>query len=333
VSEEKEGSESGQENVSAVADPAAIALALGSASKAKADAFLEQQTKLARLQAEELSHELGLRHWSLWVRHASGMLKLALELSVALLLLALVAGVALVVWDAAHSEGLIIESFSVPPDMAARGVTGQVVASQMLDRLTAMQDATKSYRPARSYANNWGSDLKVEIPETGVSVAEVERFLTNWLGHDTRISGEVYRTASGVAVTARSGSDTGATFTGAESDLEALLQRAAEHIYSRTQPYRYANYLDRNRDPVGLAERLARAGAIYQRLAQGPDRVERAWAYFGLAGQASFLRQRHLALAYFRKAAATAPELPVFVASQGIFERFGGNRERVTCPL
>jgi len=51
---------------------AASALALSSASRAKADAYLDEQTILARLQAKELSHELSLRHWSLWVRHASG---------------------------------------------------------------------------------------------------------------------------------------------------------------------------------------------------------------------------------------------------------------------
>jgi len=131
-----------------------MALALGVADKnervaAEAEAFLKEQTQLAReqreltrLQSQELSHELGLRHWSLWVRHSSGLLKLALELSAGLLLLALVAGLSLMVWNAVHSEGLIIESFSVPPDMAARGVTGEVVASQMLDQLITMQNVT-----------------------------------------------------------------------------------------------------------------------------------------------------------------------------------------------
>jgi len=46
------------------------------------------------------------------------------------------------VWNAAHSEGLIVESFSVPPDLTARGLNGQAVASQLLDDLSAMQSAT-----------------------------------------------------------------------------------------------------------------------------------------------------------------------------------------------
>ena len=86
------------------------------------------------------------------------------------------------VWDAAHSSGLIIEPFAVPPDMAAKGLTGQVVASQMLDKLTAMQDATDSTRPPQSYANNWGNNIKVEIPETGVSIGELQQLpaRTGW---------------------------------------------------------------------------------------------------------------------------------------------------------
>ena len=59
-----------------------------------------------------------------------------------------------------------------------------------------MQNATTSSRPPQSYASNWGNDLKVEIPETGVSIGELHRFLRDWLGHDTHISGEVWHTAS-----------------------------------------------------------------------------------------------------------------------------------------
>ena len=90
----------------------------------------------------------------------------------------------MMVWNAAHADGLIIESFSVlPSDMASRGLTGQVLATQMLDKLTAMQRATRSTRAPRTYANNWSDDIKVEIPETGVSIGEAYRFPAQyWLG-------------------------------------------------------------------------------------------------------------------------------------------------------
>jgi tetratricopeptide (TPR) repeat protein len=283
MTEETEGQEIGAEAIAGGVDPAAVALALGGASREDAGAFLKKQSaliddqrKLVQLQAKELSHELGLRHWSLWVRHASGLLKLALEFSAGLLLLFAVSAIGVMVWNAAHADGLVIESFSVPSDLASRGLSGQVVATQMLDKLTAMQSATRSNRAPRTYANNWGDDIKVEIPDTGISIGEAYRFLRGWLGHETHISGEVYRSATGIALTARIGADSGASFAGAENDLDALVQKAAEHLYGITQPYRYGVYLEQQ-------GRHSEAATVFQALAKTGPPSERAWAYIGLA--------------------------------------------------
>ncbi len=148
----------------------------------------------------------------------------------------------------------------------------------------------------------------MEIPETGVSISELERFLRGWLGHDTRISGEVYRTATGIAVTARAEAN-GATFTGAGSDLDALVQKGAEHVFESTQPYRYGNYLDRNYDPKGAAQRVANATQIYRRLIAGDDRKEQAWAWNGLATlQFNFYADNRKSSWYYHKALATDPD-------------------------
>jgi Flp pilus assembly protein TadD len=275
MAEETEGQESSAEASGAGVDPAAVALALSGASREEADAFLRDQRKLIQLQAKELSHELSLRHWSLWVRHASGLLKLALELSAGLLLLFAVTSIGVMVWNAAHADGLVIESFSVPADLASRGLSGQVVATQMLDKLTAMQSATRSNRAPKTYANNWGDDIKVEIPDTGISIGEAYRFLRGWLGHETHISGEVTRTATGIALTARIGADSGASFAGAETDLDAMVQKAAEHLYGITQPYRYGVYLNQQ-------GRNSEAAIVFQALAKTGPPSERAWAYNGL---------------------------------------------------
>jgi len=122
VAEKPEIAEAGAETPGP--DPAAIAVALGVASRERADTFLEEQTRLVRLQAEELSHELNVRRWSLWVRHLSGLLKLTFEIGLAVVALGVACFIAAAVWNAAHSEGTVIESFSVPPDMAARTRTG-----------------------------------------------------------------------------------------------------------------------------------------------------------------------------------------------------------------
>lgn len=256
--------------------PAAVGAALANASREKADAFLEEQTILARLQAEDLRREDSVRHWSLRVRHISDVMKLAFELAIALIVLAIAAALAAAFWSASHEDGVVIEAMSVPPDMAARGLTGQVVSAQLEDKLAAMQNATDSARPPDSYSSNWGDDIKVEIPNTGISIGEAYRYLAGWLGHQTHITGEVYRTSNGIAVTARAGQDGSTSVTGAESDLDKLLQQTAEQLYRRTQPYRYAVFIEKQ-------NRFKEARAVFEALEASPSLHERAWAYGGVA--------------------------------------------------
>ena len=285
-------------------DPVAISLALGGASRDKADAFLDEQRHHLAAQFAPQMRQLYL---GIWEKRMGVLLRSA----TALVGIAVATALGAMVWDADHTKGLVIEPFSVPADMAQRGLTGQVIASQMIDKLTEMA-THESSRDVQSYANNWGDNIKVEIPETGVSIGELQNFLKDWLGHDIHISGEVYRTASGIAVTARTGGDAGGTFTGAEADLDKLVQQAAEHVYEATQPYRYANYLDRNYDPNGLADRVARATVIYRKLIAGDDPVERAWAWNGLGTIAfNFHGDQRLASDYYRKSIASTPDFTI----------------------
>lgn len=252
----------------------ALNLTMSGASRERADELLEKQSRLVDLQIEELRKEDRIRHWSLRVRHIGDILKLTFQLGLACLVLAAFIALLTTIWSASHDSGLIIEPFSVPPDLASRGLTGQVIASQVLDKLAALQAATDSSRAADTYASNWGNDIKVQIPETGVSIGELYRYLVGWLGDETRISGEVFRTASGIAITARAGSDASQTFIGSEADLDSLTQKAAESIYSHTQPYRYGRYLDES-------GRIDEAAAIFRQLALNGLGKERAWGFSG----------------------------------------------------
>jgi hypothetical protein len=284
MAEESTPSESGGVPPSAAAAFAALAYA----SRDKADAFLDEQTRLAReqaavarLQAEDLRREDSLRHWSLRVRHISDVVKVMFEVALAVVVLGVVIGAAAVLWTAAHDDSLVIEAFGVPPDLAARGLTGQAIAAQLQDQLAAMQDATDSSRPAKSYANNWDDGIKVIIPDTGISVGDLYRTLAGWLGHQTRITGEVYRTPTGIAITARSNGAGGFTVAGSENAFAALLQQSAEAIYHRTQPYRYAVYL-------ASTGQMPRALPIYRALADNGDREDRIWAHMGISGAYEF---------------------------------------------
>ncbi len=283
----------------------ALGLALGAAQgdpsiAEDARAYLREQTRLVRLQAEELIEEAGLTRWSLRLRHAGEMMKFAFELSVALVLVGVVIALGAAVWTAAHDNGLVIEAFSVPPDLNARGLSGEVVASHLLDKLTRMQDETNSIRPADTYRDNWGDDIKVEIPDTGISIGELYRYLRHWLGHETHITGEVYRSPSGIAVTARAGG-AGTTFAGKESDLDALLQKAAESVYAQTQPYRYAAFLDDK-------NRIADSMRMLEAYAASAPPAERAWDYSLLGNLDEFFGREKDALATLQAAVAADPD-------------------------
>src|SRR5271154_2422099 len=129
-------------------------------------------------------------------------------------------GLAFMVWDASRSEGLLIEPFSVPPDLAQRGLTGEVVAARILDRLNELQTETSSQRAPKSYAHSWGpNDIKIDIPETGVSLGELDSFLREKLGHDTHVSGEIFRTDTGLSLTVRAGADGSASISGQDTDM------------------------------------------------------------------------------------------------------------------
>ena len=266
----------GGEGAAGAANADAVGLALGDAARGsklspEAAEFLAEQTGLIRIQKEHLHEQRELLLSRLRWGRFSDRVKAGLQVMAALVAVALIGVVAVMAWQAHEDHGLVIEAFSVPPDLAQRGLTGQVVATQFLDQLSAMQSQTDSARPARSYQNDWSGDVKVEIPDTGVSLGEVGRWLRQWLGAETHVSGEIYRTPAGLTVQVRSGQDGAASFTTPDDDVGKLLQQAARAVYQRGQPYRYALWLlEQGHEAEGLAALTA--------LADGPDGPDRAWA-------------------------------------------------------
>ena len=145
-------------------------------------AFLKEQTQLLRVQKEHLNDERALRLAHLRnllreenVRRFGLRLRVGIQLFLVLVATVIGIGAALMIRDAITSRGVVIEAFSVPPEQAQQGLTGQVVAMQVLDHLAEMQAKTWTARPANSYRNNWSGDLKVEIPTTGISFGELSR--------------------------------------------------------------------------------------------------------------------------------------------------------------
>jgi tetratricopeptide (TPR) repeat protein len=293
----------------------AAALALGvkrARSKgdhdARLDAFLEKQGRLLDLQMEHLHEQRGLQLAHLRVRRWKDRISIALHALCVVVGAAAAVLLGVVIWQAHQDHGLVVQPFSVPPDLAARGLTGEVAAGKLLDKLAELQARTDSARPPSTYANNWGDDIKVEIPETGVSIGELNRLLRRWLGHQTVISGELVRTPGGVSITARSGAEAGATFEGPDSDLDKLFGQAAEAVYRRTQPYRYGVLLTGGADPES-------ARPLFEALAASEDANERRWAETGLASINVYTADFAAAERGYRQIALRYPDFVMGVSS------------------
>jgi hypothetical protein len=253
----------------------ATALALTGMSREKADALgdeqirlIAEQTVLARLQVDDLRRDDGLRHRSLCVRNISDVMKLAFEISLAFIVLAIAPLIATAIWTASHNDGVVIEAFNVPPDLAAKGLTGGVITTQVQDRIAFMQNNADTMRAANSFRRDWGSDIKVQIPDTGISIGEAYRFLSSGLGHETRITGEIWPHARGNAISVRAGNKPAKIFIGPEADLDNLIAAAPEYVYSQTQPYRYLVFLDqqgRSAESLPAARNLALDGPPEER--------------------------------------------------------------------
>ena len=230
--------------------------------------FLDRQAKLIDAQTEELVEQrpLRLRHLKSQSREGElrrfGLrLRNGLQVGFGLIVAAVAMGVVVMVFDAFNTQAVVVEPFDAPPALAARGLTGKVVAGGVLDVLTRLQSATRASSSARQLASAWTGDIKVEVPETGVSIGDLDRMLKARFGHDIHIDGDLVQTETGgLALTIRGDRILPRTFVGGAGDLDKLTTQAAEYIYGQSQPGLFISYLtNAGRD----AEAVAFAKAAY----------------------------------------------------------------------
>jgi tetratricopeptide (TPR) repeat protein len=275
-----------------------MATALGGASRDEADAFLRderrlRQLQIARLQAQDKHFheeaELELSH--LRLRRAGEYFKVALEGAVGLLALAAVVVLAGAAWNASQADGLVIDAFSVPPQFTQAGTTGEVVSQDLTDKIGAIRQSTQGpFVSSQNVRRDNAEEVKVEIPETGVSLGQAWRYLRLWLGHERHVNGNLRILGDGkIALTVALDGDKAATVSGTE--LDKLEQQAAEQVFSRTDPVNFIFYLGANGRYDEAAAMAANLAAI------APTPVERGtwytmWAQATISDDPSLLIER-----------------------------------------
>lgn len=219
----------------------------------------------------------------------------------------LLLGIAALVRSAATGHALVVEPFNVPPSLAQAGLSGEVMATRVMDQIARMQEQGMSTRPASTYSTDWGDDINVAIPQTGATLGELKRLLRGWFGNETRISGEAVRVGDKWNVTGRVSGHIAVA--GTDADLDAATKQVAEGVFRQTQPFRYIVYL-------GQTGRKAEAIAAARQLAlEGPDE-ERPW---GLVALANLMNPPDYGLLetldITRRAAEAVPDFPMPVGN------------------
>jgi tetratricopeptide (TPR) repeat protein len=255
VAEETNGQETGAEASGIGVDPAAAALALGGASREDAAAFLKKQGALIDDQRHHLNDQFKYQIRQLRLGTWEKQLGVLLRVSTAFMGLAIALGLIAATWNASRADGMVVDAFSVPPSFAQDGVTGEVVADDLTARIGAVRTiaVNNSLTGSKDVRKDSAEDIKVEIPETGVSLGQAWRYLRLWLGHERHLNGNLRMTGGGkIALTVALDGERVVSLGGA--DLDKLEQEAAEQIFAKVDPTNIVIYLlAEGRDGEALA--------------------------------------------------------------------------------
>jgi hypothetical protein len=299
---EKETEGASEPNVAAAIVAAIAKVGLGKLDS-HTQALLDEQTVLSRQQArltelkiQSLVEQNAFELSHLRFRRSSDYARFALELAIALICVVVLASLVAMVWTATNDNDLVVEAFSVPPDIAESGMTGGALAARVLDSYGRMQADTFSLtQGVNSYRGDTPEQIRVEIPNTGISIGDVDLYVRRRLGHETRITGDLVHTPRGLALTVRYGDAPGATMEAPAAEINTLVGKAAERLYRSAQPFRYADYLS-------FHKRFAEAEAMIAPLATRGTVSDRALAYVSWATLAYFRGDNSAQLEYSQTA-------------------------------
>jgi tetratricopeptide (TPR) repeat protein len=313
--DEKPDVEASETLAAADAFAAAVAARLSASDPEVArdtSAFLKEQTQLLKVQKDHLKDEHAARlHYLQGQAREVDLRRLGLRLRVgfqaffALFASIIGIGLAIVIYSAIQSRNVVVDSFSVPPSLEQKGLTGRVVAAGLLDVLSKIQTATRSSLSHRLVVSAWSNDVTIEVPEAGISIGQLERMIKTRFGHDQHIEGDlVLADKGGYVLRVRGTGILSKTFTDESGNLEFLLKQAGEYVYGQSQPGLWAWYL-------GDVGRSAEAISFSQSMFQSANSAERplilnSWGNAILSQGADNANQRALEL--YREAVHLDPK-------------------------
>jgi tetratricopeptide (TPR) repeat protein len=221
-------------------------------------AMFRKQTEVLEVQKKNLEAEYRFFEAEWNPRLLALRLRTGFQVFFALFATVIGIGLAIVIYQAVQSRSVVIDPIDIAPNLAAEVPSSRILAAGLLDVLTRIQAATRTSAEHRSLSNAWTNDIAIDVPETGVSIGQLERMLKTRFGHDQHIDGDLVKARTGaLALTVRGSGILAKTFTDQSENLDKLLTRAGEYVYSQSQPGLWAAYLsnnDRNDEAIQFAQ-------------------------------------------------------------------------------
>ena len=260
---------------------AALDFALGVASRKAADAFLEEQTAMLHTQREHLHEQRTLQLSHLKWRRFNDWMRSGWQAMFVVVGAVAVVAILTALWDASRANGLVVDAFTVPPDFEQRGLGGDVIASDVTSRLVAIRQiaVAHSFSNTNDVSQNCANAIKVEIPDTGISLGEVWRYMRRWLGHERYLSGSLREIAGGgIVLTASVDGGGEIAAAGKSADLAETEQHFAEDIFGAFDPVNHINYLSATQRHHAAYEAASRYVQTAQTILERSD-LYGLWSY------------------------------------------------------
>jgi tetratricopeptide (TPR) repeat protein len=213
----------------------------------------------------DVRHELQLLSHATkfnWINHRLILLRNAL---IAFSILVVVVVIAIACYREAYRQTLTIAAFDVPPKLAERGITGQVIAKAVFDELIKRRDLVTTLDKGE-LKGAWAENRSdVAIPEAKFTLQSVFRYLRYMTGNEIAVDGEFILDGEDVTMKVRVAGKSPTIVKGKLATWETLVGELALGVLEVTQPAVVAAYFgikaETPEDLVALSKRLRRMSA------------------------------------------------------------------------
>ncbi len=169
---------------------------------------------------------------------ASAQAGFALRCVAGVAAVAVAVGLGVMAFKASQSSELVVHALSVPPALTEAGVTGAAVATAVLDRTMELERVANDIYVS-PVTEGWVERSRIEIPQTGLSVDEVDRLLRAWLGDVINVNGDVRLTPAGVRVTLHA-RGVSVSAEGPVDQVDQVAGQATDTLHARLRPITHA---------------------------------------------------------------------------------------------